>query len=262
MKIKNIIKFIKQGIAASLANDEIRTWVGLKRFYYFKKNIKQFPLDSSLCLKNTLKYNLKALNNIQVDFSMKRMKWLIFSVLAIESTNYTSKFLFIGPRTENEILFLKALGYKNVFGIDIISYSPLITLGDMHKIPFKKSFFDIVICGWTLPYSTKPEDVINEILRVIKKEGIVAFGIEHVPSADLKKMLKSRKIVQSDELDLQEIAKKRINTCDDIIKKIGRNNIKNVFFNHDAPLKGRRPTEIQKITGLASSQTMISFQIK
>lgn len=262
MKIKNIIKFIKHGIAASLVNDEIRTWVGLKRFNYFKKNIKKFQIDSSLCLKNTLEYNLKALDNIEVDFSMKRMKWLIFSVLAIETTNYDSKFLFIGPRTENEILFLKALGFKNVYGIDIISYSPLITLGDMHKIPFKEDFFDIVICGWTLPYSTRPKDVINEILRVIKKEGIVAFGIEHVPSAHLKKMRKSRKIVQTDELDLQEIAKKRINTCNDIIKNFGRNNIKNVFFSHDAPLKEKRPTEIQKITGLASSQTMISFQIK
>lgn len=261
MKIKRAFKLIKQGIAASLSNDEIRTYVGLKRFTYFNKNVKTLKVNPALCLKNTLEYNLKALSNIQVDFSMQRMKWLIFSVLAIETTNYESKILFIGPRTENEILFLKALGYKNIFGIDIISYSPLITLGDMHDMPFRKNFFDIVICGWTLPYSTKPKIVINEILRVIKKEGIIAVGIEHVPVKTLAKMLKSRKLVKNDDLDLKELAKKRINTCSDIIKKFGRSNIKNIFFLHDAPLKTKKPKNIQKITGLASSQTMIAFQI-
>jgi hypothetical protein len=262
MKIKEFIRLLKRGLKASLADDELRTWFGVIRFLRQKKNIKTLNVNSSFCLKNTLEYNLKALNNIQVDFSMKRMKWLIFSVLAIETINYESKILFIGPRTENEILFLKALGYKNIFGIDIISYSPYISLGDMHKIPFEKNIFNAVICGWTLPYSVKPKIVVREILRVTQNNGIIAVGIEHVPPSSLKKMLKYKKMIKNDDLDPYEIASKRINTCNDVIKVFGQRHIKNVFFRHDAPLKNVNPSKIQNITGLASSQTMISFQKK
>jgi ubiquinone/menaquinone biosynthesis C-methylase UbiE len=50
--------------------------------------------------------------------------------------------------------------------VDLISYSPWITPGDMHKLPFDDNTFDIIVLGWVLGYSSTPGQVANEVLRV------------------------------------------------------------------------------------------------
>ena len=91
------------------------------------------------------------------------------------------KVLTIGPRTEMEIFHLIALGFKpeNIFGLDLISYSDYIKLGDMHEIPFDDNVFDVCISSWTIGYSTEPQKVVDEMCRVTKSNGLISLGYTH-----------------------------------------------------------------------------------
>ena len=65
------------------------------------------------------------------------------------------KVLSIGPRTEMEIFALIGLGFNppNIDAVDLISYSPLVQVADMHSLPFCDDHFDVIIAGWVLAYS-------------------------------------------------------------------------------------------------------------
>lgn len=251
---------VRSAAIASLANDNVRLWVGRHRFKKYRRHLKTFAETGSGRVHNVTEYNAKALNNLPVDFFMRRMKWLIFSTLAVETTMPTSKFLVVGPRTENEILYLKALGYPNVTGLDLISYSPWVTLGDMHHMPFADESFDVLLCGWTLPYSKTPEVVAKEMLRVTKSLALIAIGLEHVPLEALVKMMTDTNPIGIADLDPREIAKDRINTVQDVLDVFGETNVQEVVFRHDAPLRAIPSAEIEKISGLASSQVMVTFR--
>ena len=88
-----------------------------------------------------------------------------------------SKVLSIGPRTEAELLMLWAYGYKleNIKGADLISYSPLIDLVDMHNMPYNDNSFNVIVCSCTLVYSTDVDRAIKEIKRVGTSDCLFAF---------------------------------------------------------------------------------------
>ena len=93
------------------------------------------------------------------------------------------KVLSIGPRTEMELLHLMGLGFKaeNIRGIDLISSSPMIDVGDMHALPYPDKTFDVVISGWVLTYSSNPGQAIKEMCRVCKPGGLIAIGTTYDP---------------------------------------------------------------------------------
>jgi ubiquinone/menaquinone biosynthesis C-methylase UbiE len=64
----------------------------------------------------------------------------------------------------------------NLKTLDHISYSPWITTGDMHDIPFEDNSFDVLILGWVIGYSRKPERVAEEIISVSRPGAIVSIG--------------------------------------------------------------------------------------
>lgn len=76
---------------------------------------------------------------------------------------------------------LEKIGSDKIYGIDISpSAVKLISkkiphgvfkIGDATKLPFKKNYFDAVFCLEMLEHVDKPMDVINEIKRVLKKNG-------------------------------------------------------------------------------------------
>jgi hypothetical protein len=256
-KILFWIRVFKKAFIHAMVDDEFRLYIGKRRLQGLKGKINPFKNASDRALTNTISYNLKALNDITTDFCMQRMKWLIYAVLAVETTTRHSSILFIGPRTENEILFLKALGYENVSALDLISYSPYITLGDMHNIPFGDEAFDIVICGWTLPYSKQPSIVAKEIVRVAKKNGLIAVGLEHIPAQKLEAMLKESSISESSSLNQKELATDSLNSVEDIRNLFGMREADQLVFSHNAPLKNLGTQKIQLLTGLGSSQVMV-----
>ena len=100
---------------------------------------------------------------------------------ATEDLKKTS-ILYIGARTEAEILYMGKFGFspKNIQGLDLHTYSPLIRLGDMHDIPFKDNNFDICILTHCIAYSEEPEIAIKEGLRILKPNGKLIFTVSSI----------------------------------------------------------------------------------
>ena len=51
-------------------------------------------------------------------------------------------------------------------------------LGDAHSLPFKENTFDIAICNLLLMWVKDPQQVVNEMARVVKKGGKVVASLE------------------------------------------------------------------------------------
>lgn len=96
-----------------------------------------------------------------------------------------AKVLDIGPRTEGELFMLIAHGFRpeNIRGLDLISYSPMIDLGDMHSMPYEDDAFDITIASCVLVYSENPKLACDEFVRVTKDGGLICISQDTVPSA-------------------------------------------------------------------------------
>lgn len=88
------------------------------------------------------------------------------------------KVLCIGPRTESEVLLLWSYGFalETIEAIDLISYSPLIKLGDMHSLQYNDNTFDVIFSSCTLVYSRAIEKAISEIKRVAKNNAVIAVS--------------------------------------------------------------------------------------
>jgi SAM-dependent methyltransferase len=181
-------------------------------------------------------HNLDGMFRIKTQFFMLRFDRLIFSMMANEKFNRNSKILIIGPRSESDILKLNSYGYKNIEAIDLISYSKNIKIMDAHNIEYADNTFDSIFCGWVLPYSSHPQKIADNIVRVIKDGGLVSVGIEYHPNEEINSL--------------------------DKIKMLFKNNINSVFFNYDADLKEQTEEILYKDTGAGSSQILISFSIK
>jgi hypothetical protein len=119
-------------------DDDYRREFCFKRFQ--NRNVKTLRENNLRSLNNTVSHNLTAYEHFAVDFAMQRSKRLIYAVIAHETINYESKILLVGPRTENELFYLKSLGFNFISAIDLISYSEFVSLGDMHSMPFPRPF--------------------------------------------------------------------------------------------------------------------------
>jgi SAM-dependent methyltransferase len=207
----------------------IRILIVKLRAYFLVKIAKKLKtFDSKNAFDVTIEHNLKGLYHCN-----DRIKLLIDPVACIEKINKNSKFLIIGPRNEHDLYLLSSHGFpmKNITGLDLISYSSKIHLGDMHSIPFDTDSFDVVIFGWTLSYSSTPKKAIDEIIRVVKTGGIVATGVEY---SKLNKEDSEELIGYS--IQEYDLLKERINSTNQIIE-LFENKAGHIYFNHDAPLK-------------------------
>lgn len=208
--------------------------IGLARYFYYVK-IKNAlrTINSANAYVLTLPHNLKALKSLWPEFVMDRVDRLLRPLSAIESIGVDSALLVIGPRTESDILLLLAYGFRrtNIQSIDLISYSPWIGLGDMHDIPHPVNSFDAILCGWCLSYSTRPEKVAAEIVRVAKNGALVAIGLDYsILTSDESVREYGYSIVPDGSTT------KRINSVQEIIQLFGTA-VGSVFFSHDAPMK-------------------------
>ena len=163
-----------------LTIDIIRYTIARLRFFFrvriFRK-LKTFDLESKSISDRTVSHNLKGLKDLAVVRSLS----LIKPVTSIDRVGINSKVLTIGPRTEGELLSLVGYGFlkKNIIGLDLISYSNWIKLGDMHDMPFEDNSFDVIIMGWVISYSDTPEKAAQEVIRVAKNNAIIAVGVEY-----------------------------------------------------------------------------------
>jgi len=147
------------------------------------ETLKDF--DSGV-IEHTVDYNMEQL----LEFAaLERPRLLINPLISIHYINENIadlKILCVGPRTESEIFMLLAAGFKpgNVQGLDLISYSDFVDVGDMHDMPYEDDSFDIVFLGWVIGYSKECQKIADETIRVTKPGGYVAVGVERSPPSD------------------------------------------------------------------------------
>ena len=143
---------------------------------------------SSAVRTGTVQHNVNMLNGAFLDRGGKLVD--ILSALGLlnqddsgnaSSQSLSPRVLCIGPRNEVELFALIGcdISPEHIEGLDLISYSPFVTIGDIHKIPFPDNSFDIVILGWVLAYSTTPKTAVDEIIRVSRDRGIVMIGWDY-----------------------------------------------------------------------------------
>lgn len=224
--------------------------VKLRAFILVKVFRKLKTIESVDAFDVTVKHNIKGLYHCN-----DRIKLLIDPLMSIEKMDQKSKFLIIGPRNENDLYVLASKGVKmnRITGLDLISYSSRIILGDMHEIPFEENTFDAVIFGWTLSYSSNPAKAMDEVIRVTKPEGLLAIGVEY---SNLNKD-DSENLLGYSIQDYQKL-NKRINSTGQILELAGER-AGHVYFDHDAPLK-RSHSKSQIVSKV--SNVSIVFEVK
>lgn len=224
----------------------LRHFVALVRYLYLVwgcKNLRTFDPSSGAVATNTIWHNLKGLR----DLSCARSNRLILPLCAIETyrtlapinTLYDldyvceAKVLSVGPRTEGELLNLFARGFRpcNVRGLDLISYSPWIDLGDMHRMPYQDDSWDIVILSAVLAYSDDPARAAREVVRVVKNGGLVAVESEYDPHDNTFFLSQDGYIAGSE---------KRWDSAS-VLLELFQPHVGQLFFQHD--LKALRPDQ-------------------
>lgn len=216
--------------------DIYRYFIASLRYIYFvkvKRNLKTFDLEKMEISAKTISHNLKGLK----DLAVVRSNALIKPLSVNERLNSNSKILSIGPRTEGELFNLVGNGFKkeNIVGLDLISYSPWVKLGDMHQLEFDDNSFDAVILGWVIAYSNDPFKAASEVVRVTKNRGLIAVGVE---------MGYRNKEEVKETLGYLPGAEKRITSTIQIEEFFGKQ-IENIYYRHDSePAPNRKKGDI------------------
>jgi len=232
-------------------------------FIHYKKQLKIWDgSQKNMIITHTgdtaIAHNLKGLHDVSGARSLRIIKPLsvieIFRPLSdmptqggeLNDLDYPceAKLLTIGPRTEGEIFCLIAYGFKpqNIRGLDLISYSPFIDVGDMHAMPYEKDAFDIVIGSCVLVYSSNPLQACQEMVRVCKDGGLICIAQDTTPKAGIDHIVK---------------AGKQTLFCEDYLE-LFKPYVKRIFFQHELP---ERLAPIQGNAGSNYTMSLI-FQIQ
>ena len=241
--MKILIKILNNFISDIYKIDILRTSIVLLRFFFFfyiRKSISYYidpekKIDDHITInKDNKKHtvishnmhfseNLKNIRGTYRKFDGSKTASIVYPFKSIDFIDYeNNKILSVGPRNEGELFLIRSLGFrwKNISSIDLISYSNLTELGDIHKSKYLDNSFDIIVCGWVLPYSNNYEKTLEELLRITKNNGIISIGFSYIPRA----------VDKAREYDDKTII---LDSTEQILKKY-KNNIEHVYFNFDA----------------------------
>ncbi len=206
--------------------DAVRLFVAAIRYAWFVVLLRRLrTLQSSTgdIGVNAVHHNLLGLKNIW-ELGVPRSNLLLYPLSAIRFSK-SSPVLCVGPRSEGEILNFRGLGFRNVRGLDLISYSPWIDLGDMHAMPYGNDTFGAVVMGWVLAYSDNRKKAAEEVVRVTRPGGIIAVGVEY-RSASAEELSKKVGYELCDEDRIESVA--------EILDLFG-DHVDRVFFRQDLP---------------------------
>ncbi len=136
-------------------------------------------VDSPWQCDGGLAHNLRGLENLSAVRRVNRLPAILMAVDEIYENADSKQLLIIGPRTEMEIFAFMSWGFnlETIHALDLISYSELVTQGDMHAIPYPADSFDVIAVGWVLAYSRNTPQAMNEIVRVAKNGCVIAIGL-------------------------------------------------------------------------------------
>jgi hypothetical protein len=216
--------------------DRIRLIVASARFLWYvrlRRRLRTLSEEELGVTERTVTHNLLGLKDLTVARSSK----LVRPLSVIETLTPDSKILSIGPRTEGELLNLVGHGFRarNIRGVDLISYSPWIDLGNMHNLPYPDDSFDASIMSFTLAYSSERKRAVGEMVRVTRNEGLVAIGVEWNPLSDEE--LKARH-------GYTVGAPVRIKSIDELLEFAG-DHVGHVYFHHPV-----HPGHLQRINSI------------
>ncbi len=227
---KDIILLSKQAFATFR---RFRLWVGITswfRYLFLSKilrKLKFYSVDTGEIAKETIQHNYKGLSLFSIGaFSGYRPARLFNIINSIESIDRkNSRVLIIGPRAESEIFIARSHGFrqKNIRCLDLISYSNLVDLGDMHHMPYENDSFDVIVLGWVLAYSNDPQRACKEVIRVARENAIVITGIQYMAISveEIKK-----------RVGYTPGASERIDSNEKVLGYF-KGHVKQVIYNHD-----------------------------
>ena len=163
----------------------LKLWYQWRRWRFSRSasHWRQFEPDSSeghVHLANVvLPHNLPIDGTFARDRSERLMN-VLKSIMEFDRRN--SKVVCVGPRNEAELLLMTAHGFtlKNLTGVDLFSYSPLIEVMDMHDLQFENDTFDLYYNSYTLVYSYDVAKACAEALRVTTDRGLVAIAFNRL----------------------------------------------------------------------------------
>jgi len=195
---------------------KIRFWY----FIYIKRQLRSCEDQAGV---DGHQHNLRALKLARPS---DRILWLIQPLSAIDKMNENSKVLAIGVRLETDLLYLAAYGFhpKNIRGMDLLSYSPWVDLGNMHNMPYADNSWDAIMLGWVLTYSTDPQKAADELVRTSKNGGIIAIGLTYYPEHVLEGYRQSQGSLMGTTGQIQTVA--------DVLK-LFEGKVDRIYFNHD-----------------------------
>jgi hypothetical protein len=162
-----------------LINEKLRFLYAKTRFLFLRKNLKFYNGKKRDNFNDVIVEYNAAFHNAAFGCG-GRMKILLYPLVAFFYPYFNQKLLIVGPRTEDDIIWARALGFKSVRGLDLFSYSPWIDIGDMHATDYPKGSFDAILLSWTLPYTRHPEAMISEMKRILKVGGILGLAWQSV----------------------------------------------------------------------------------
>lgn len=225
--MRKFFKKLDRFFFQALLRVELVTFILTKaRFFYFvyiRGKIRVFEDEKSVIAND---YSTRMLKRGVTSF---RPLKFIRPLSVIEAVNKEGATLSLGCRFETELLLLQGYGFakKGIRGMDMISYSPRIDLGNMHKMPYADSSFDTVTMGWLISYSDTPEVAAKEVVRVLKPGGFVAMSVAYYPPDRIKHALATGEYVANPAT--------RIQTPDGLLK-LFEPNVDQVYFRHLPPL--------------------------
>ncbi len=180
--------------ASWLARFRMPLWVAAIswiRFVWYAKVLRRarfYDLASAqtaFIAEHTVSHNYKGLQlNAIRAFSGERPDLLLRLLSTIDRLSPDNdRILFVGPRAESELLIARSYGFRkqNIRGLDLISYSPQVDLGDMHRMPYGNNSWNAFVLGWVLAYSENPAAACKEIIRTARPGALVAIGVQYHP---------------------------------------------------------------------------------
>ncbi len=176
---------------------QIRHLITVRRWETFLRSGAELQVHGSVdpgVIKETVDHNIQGIkNSVPAVSSLSRSELVFRPAMCLDRIfSYRNqsvfpdlKVLLIGSRTEYEVLTAFAYGIapSQLHAVDLISYSPWITPGDMHALPYPDNHFDLVIMGWVLGYSKTPRTVAREVVRVSRPGAVVSIGNDCIPEA-------------------------------------------------------------------------------
>ncbi|MCU1340521.1 MAG: class SAM-dependent methyltransferase [Bryobacterales bacterium] len=150
----------------------------LARFLAANSEINVFKGKIEHSIPNTVEWNLDGLKHLAGFSRGDQILRVLLSIDDVAQRLQSLKVLIVGPRIEDELLALVGWGFgpDNVHGLDLISYSPFVDVGDMHDMPYETGTFDIAILSNVVSYSTDQSKAISELLRVSASNSILAVS--------------------------------------------------------------------------------------